>query len=125
MYNHKNKFIFKSITITALALCACLLNSCATSAKFKSNLDSYLGADADKYIITNGPPSAQYSLASGGKVLSWSSGYTTAPYTYVNPYTYMRQEAPSLSYSCNVQLTVSSTNIIQRYSFEGNDCVSK
>lgn len=95
---------------------------CATQAKFKAQMDTWVGSSADSLVTQWGPPQSSYPLTSGGKVLHYSrqsSGPTTyqvhGGIVYANTY----------NQSCDVDLTLDALNTIIGYSFEGNACRAK
>lgn len=141
---------------TALALAAVLLMSgCATSAKFKTKMDGFIGQSEGAVIAAYGIPQGSYALQDGSKVLQYTKasnmvlpGVTTMQPVTTNTTgnvtvnqgmrqstgnysqqstTYVPTQGPAMNIplSCTVTFTVDSSGIVRRWNANGNHCISQ
>lgn len=119
--------------IAAAAMVA--LTGCATQAKFKEGMDSWLGSTEGNLVSTLGPPMSVYPTGDGGKILSYSRGgnmqmpgslnsttrvYGNTAYTQTNV-----MPGANIQLWCNVNFTLDSRGIVQQWNSNGNHCVSR
>lgn len=134
---------------------AALLVGCATTGKYKAVLNSWVGSSADSLVSSWGPPNSSYRLSNGGEVLQYSRAgnihmpgysYTSPQTTYQNgnisaygtngsaygsyagtSTTYVQHHAAgyNIRMSCVTRFTVNASDIITRWSFQGNACKSR
>lgn len=93
-----------------LMLAVTLVSGCATEGKFKENMDSWLGSDADTLVMKMGQPMRESQMPSGnGKILTYESIMNTM---YGPAY-------------CTTSFYTNSSNVITSYNYSGNMCKSK
>lgn len=118
-----------------LLVAVALLSGCASEAKYKSNMDSWVGADETKLIRKWGPPVSVYETG-GSKFLLYTSSntlvlpgtpttattnvYGSTAFTTVNP----GAPAQGIDYVCATTLEVKDAKIIG-WSSQGNGCVAE
>jgi len=138
----------------AIFIAALLLSSCATSGKFKSTMDSWVGRTADDMVASWGPPQSSYRMSDGRQVLQWSrsgsfympgmtttrpvttynsgtvnaygtGGYGTANYAGTST-TYLPVQSPgyNIPMTCTVRMTVSPQGVVTSWASQGNHCVN-
>jgi hypothetical protein len=135
-----------------LIIAATILSGCATTANYEKTLGSWVGSSADSLVLSWGPPSSEYNLSSGGKVIEYvkRNNITIPGYTYntpVNTYhngttstygkngtvtgsysgtstTYVQQQTSgqNINLICTTRFTISPNDIIQNWAWEGNNC---
>jgi hypothetical protein len=121
------------LVIGVLALVAC-----ATTAKYESILQSWVGDDADNLVRKWGPPNSTYTLGGGGRILSYSHGgsssYTTPTQVqqsagqfigstyYPGQTTVTGGQTYNINRWCNTTFEVNSSNRIVSWRWEGNAC---
>lgn len=118
-----------------IAVMLMLLGGCATTAKFETLLNSWVGSTEDQLVRRWGPPSSTYETG-GTKYLTYvqsSSGYVpgVAPsyQTQVignTAYTRPTGGMPGYGYTdrCTVNFAVQNGQIVS-WRYEGNMCRSK
>jgi hypothetical protein len=139
----------------AVIVAAALLAGCATSANYEKMLNSWVGVNADNLAEVWGPPQNSYALSNGGKILEYDrrqavqmGGFTyTTPVTTFNSgninvtggngmatgtyngysTTYVERQTPIQTFqmTCDTRFTVNESNIITRWSYQGNACRSR
>jgi hypothetical protein len=98
---------------------------CATQAKFKAKMETWIGADADRLIRQNGPPDQSATLSNGDKVLQYTSDSGVISHSSIMPATGVMITSHRRDW-CVIRFDVrGSDNTIREVGFEGNDCVSK
>ena len=136
-------------------LLAVVLTGCATTEKFNTKMNGFVGNQEIAVISTYGPPQSVYSLSDGQRIISYTRGgnvvlpgattiqpvttnttgnmtlnqglrQTTGMYSQQST-TYVQQQAPSttLNLSCTVNFTIDAQGIIRSWSATGNHCVSE
>lgn len=134
-----------------LLVAAGLATGCATEAKYKEIVHSWVGGTADELVMAWGPPDSSYTLSDGGSVLQYErQGQTqVGGYTYMQPQTtyssgtvnaygdygtysgtsttYVPVTTPTYNISliCTTRFNVDSTGIIRSTVFEGNNCIAE
>lgn len=137
--------------IVVLALTA----GCATSQKFVTKMNGFVGQSELAVVSVYGPPQESYTLNDGSKVIQYTRGgnivipgattyqpvttrttgnltlnqglqQTTGNYTQQST-TYVQNQAPAtnIALSCTVTFTIDPNGIVQRWSSNGNHCVSQ
>ena len=138
----------KPSVIIAVAL---ILAACATTENYKKILNTWIGSHVDRLVSSWGPPQGSFKLSNGGAVLEYRRGRTvqvggypvTTPQTTYQSgtvyggggygtysgtsTTYVTRQTPSFIINkwCNTRFTVGSNGIIETWSMEGNECVSR
>lgn len=129
---------FRQIFIVLLVVL--LLSSCATTAKYKAVLDTWIGHHYDSLLSSWGPPTSTADLSNGGKVVEYyketiqqSGGYTySVPVKTIGTYsgtqtTYIPHTSHVTTQQiwCKTRFVLNEALIIQTWSFEGNGCRSR
>ncbi len=139
---------------TALAA-ALLMSGCATSAKFTTKMDAFVGQSERALIMAYGVPQGSYQLQDGSKALQYtqSSNIVIPGATTMQPVTthttgnvtlnqgtlpsagnYTQQSttyvptqgpATNIALACSITFTVDSGGIVRQWSANGNHCVSQ
>lgn len=108
----------------AATLVAALTAACATTGKFKANMDSWLGGDVNRAIMQFGAPSNTYKLPNGSTMFTWlwvgNSIVTTNYSAYLNLVT-----TTSTTMWCQVSFTADGTGRVAAWQARGNDCRSR
>jgi type IV pilus biogenesis protein CpaD/CtpE len=117
------------------AVAAASLVGCATTAKFESILDSYIGDPESALISQWGPPDSSYPLGDGSKVLQYRQngsvvlpGYANATTTYVGHQAFTSvngMPAMAIAQQCTVNWTVDNNGRVRRWNYNGNACKAK
>lgn len=112
-----------------------LLGGCASEAKFKSNMDTWVGQDESRMIRKWGPPDSVYE-ADGSKFLQYSFSNTlvlpgtptTANTTYNGnaSFTTVNHGVPAqgIDYACATIVEVKNAKIVG-WTSRGNGCVAE
>jgi hypothetical protein len=140
----------------AIALAGALLVAgCATSAKFVTKMDAFIGQPEVAVISAYGVPQGTYALQDGSKVLQYTRAsnmvlpgattmqpvttnttgnvtmnqgmrQSTGNYTQQST-TYVPTQGPAMNIalSCTVTFTVDKEGIVRRWNSNGNHCVSQ
>lgn len=110
------------------------LAGCATEENYKAVLDSWLGSDADRLVLSWGPPNRQHTFADGRRMLTYDKSrtaqigghsYTEPVYNYATGTTvYVERTRPSqdIQFSCSTSFIVDRSNKIVDWRYQGNDC---
>ena len=140
-----------SIGVALLAITA----GCATTQKFKTKMDGFIGQPEIAVVSMYGPPQGAYTLNDGSKVIQYTRGgnlvlpgattyqpvttrttgnltlnqglkQTTGDYSQQST-TYIPTQAPAtnIALSCTVTFTIDLSGIVQRWAASGNHCVSQ
>jgi len=124
----------KSIIVVLLS--TIILYSCATTARFEENLQSWLGHDINELTQSWGYPSNSFKAPNGNLVYVYSqSSFYTSPTTYStygnvtrygntaygNATTY-KFGGQTYQRWCNIFFEVDESNRIILWRWEGNDC---
>ena len=141
---------------SAIALAAVLLMpGCATSAKFATKMDGFIGQSEGAVIVAYGIPQGSYPLQDGSKVLQYTRSsnivlpgattmqpvttntrgnvtlnqgmlQSTGSYTQQST-TYVPTQGPAtnIALACSVTFTVDSGGIVRQWNANGNHCVSR
>lgn len=140
----------QKILITLVLLVS--LSACKTTEGYKQTLNSWVGQNVDLFVASWGPPNGSHTNADGSKVLQYvQSGsiympgttITTPQTTYSSgsvygnnggygtysgsSTTYVTTTSPSytIATNCRTKFFVSSSNRIQSWQAEGNNCVAE
>lgn len=138
------RFMIRKIICLALLL---FLSGCATSAKYKALLDTWLGSSEDALITSWGPPQSVYTMSNGKKCIEYNreTNMQMGGYTYTTPQTtyyngtvgnafysgtatqYVTQQAPvyNVPLWCKTSFIVDSCGAVESWRYEGNHCVSR
>ena len=138
-----------------VALVTLVLAGCATTAKYEKILDAWVGHSTDELIRSWGPPQNTSALQNGDHVIEYDSHSTfqTGGYTYSVPITtynsgnvtmygdknitngyyngksttYVQKQMPlqTVDMNCTTLFTINSKDIIEKWSWEGNNCSSQ
>lgn len=126
--------VWKSKVLLVVCV-ACVISGCASEAKYKTNMDSWVGQDEARMIRKWGPPEGVYE-AGGSKFLQYSFSNTlvlpgtpsTANTTYAGnaAFTTVNHGVPSqgIEYACSTIVEVKEAKIIG-WTSRGNGCVSE
>lgn len=118
-----------------LLVALALLGGCASEAKYKANMDTWVGQDEAKMIRKWGPPESVYE-AGGSKFLQYSFSNTlvlpgtptTANTTYNGnaAFTTVNHGVPAqgIEYACATVVEVKDAKIVG-WSSRGNGCVAE
>lgn len=134
--------------------CLSVLVGCATSQKFASKMDGFIGQPEIAVISVYGVPQGTYTLTDGTKVITYTRGsnmvlpgattYEPVRTTTTGNLTlnqglrqatgnynqqstsYVPTQAPAtnIALSCTVTFTVDTQGIVRRWASNGNHCVS-
>jgi len=130
-----------------LILLLCLgLFGCATTAKYETKLNTWIGASEDSLIASWGVPNKTYSMSDGKKAIEYVHKNTvqTGGYTYTTPQTtyesgkigdksysgtsttYVTETEPIRQYKsyCKTSFIINNSGKVESWHHEGNDCVS-
>ena len=113
-------FILNSMKWMALAV-ALALSGCATTGKYEKILGSWIGNDVNNLITSWGPPSNEYIMPNGNKMLTWLWVGGTQVFANYNRYLNMTT-ASSVTYWCKTTFTVNSSGVVLTWRYEGNAC---
>jgi hypothetical protein len=110
--------------VVSLVLFTFILTSCATTAKYEANLQTWVGRNSDSLIKAWGVPSQVFDMPGGGKAIVF--GYT-GPTNYTVSYNQFLNAAMvnSYSHSCITTFFTDSYTIIESWQWRGNACKSK
>ncbi len=141
--------MFKKV---CLVIFCCLFVGCATTAKYQSILDTWIGIDEGVLISAWGPPQNYYPLSDEGKVIEFvrSNNVQMGGHTYTEPQStyhsgsvntygsydsyrssyygtstqYVTKTTPTynLQFWCKTRFTVDKNGKIISWSWEGNNC---
>lgn len=88
---------------------------------FEEKLESWKGADVNQLIESWGPPTSTYDMPNGDKMYTWNrTGGTVASSNYFPQLSLATARANTMY--CNTSFTVSSSNIVTNWRWEGNSC---
>ncbi len=114
----------RHFNIAARALAVVCLAACATTGKFKQQMNSWLGTDINEVIMRFGPPSNTYTLPNGSKIFTWlwvGNTVVTANYNqYLNMVT-----AGRTTYWCQISFSTGQQNYVETWQANGNACRSR
>lgn len=127
--------IWRLLLVTIVLLSA----GCATTANYEANLRSWVGEDAESLVNSWGYPAGSFEAPNGNKVLVYQGGGSMVmPTTYqtrANVSTYGNAAygnattnvygGQTLNFWCKTFFEVSPSNVIVRWRWEGNNCVSR
>jgi len=108
-----------------IALCiaiSCIVG-CASTEKFKKQMDTWLGADINTTMMQWGPPSSQYDMPNGNRQYTWLYVGGTLVTANYNQYLGM-VTAGAVTYWCQVSLTVVPSGQIIAWQAKGNSCLA-
>jgi hypothetical protein len=128
-------------TMLISVFCALFVVGCASTQQRKSDFtaatDSWVGKSADDLVVAKGPPTGNFQLSTGQRILEYSdkntvsngaSGFsaTTGAVSGSGGWFFMPQlmfsPERSTTRSCKVLFTVTAKNIIESWKYEGNNC---
>jgi hypothetical protein len=129
------------VLLLCLALCGC-----ATTAKYESKLDTWIGVSEDALVAAWGVPDKVYNTNDGKKAIAYVHKDTvqTGGYSYTVPRTvhhsgtigneaysgtsteYVTETVPAQNYKlyCKTSFLIDKSGIIVSWHHEGNNCVS-
>jgi len=130
-----------------LLLVLCLgLSGCATTAKYDTKLNTWIGASEDSLIASWGVPNKEYRMSDGKKAIEYVHKNTiqTGGYTYTQPQTiyqsgtigdktysgtstqYVTEVVPVKNYrlSCKTSFVINNSGTVESWHHEGNNCIS-
>jgi hypothetical protein len=125
--------------MTAVLVVVLLSSGCATTAKYEAVLNTWLNNDINALTNSWGYPSGSFIAPNGNKVYVYQRGGSfTMPTTYqtqANVYGYGNMAygtattnvygGQTLTFWCRTFFEVDSSNRIVKWSWQGNNCVSK
>jgi hypothetical protein len=124
-----------------IVVCAMLIGGCASTQERKAGftvaMDAWIGKSADELVLAKGPPTGNFQLSTGQRILEYleketvidgGSGFTASTgivsggggWFFMPQYTYF--PARSTTWTCKLLFTVSAKNIIESWKGEGNNC---
>ena len=135
---------------SAIIAVALILAGCATTENYEKILNTWVGSHVDSLVLSWGPPQGSFKLSNGKTVLEYTDARTVqmGGYTYTTPQTtyqsgtvygggsygtysgssttYVTQQTPTynVNYWCKTRFIADSNGIIERWSWEGNNCVA-
>lgn len=132
----------------ALLILLCFgLFGCATTAKYETKLNTWIGASENELISAWGVPDKEYRLTDGKKAVEFVNKNTvqTGGYTYRSPQTtyqsgvigdkaysgtsttYVTEVEPVRKYklTCKTSFVINSSGKVESWHHKGNDCVSR
>jgi hypothetical protein len=131
--------------IMILLLCLGLFG-CATTAKYETKLNTWIGASEDSLIASWGVPNKTYNMSDGKKAIEFMHKNTvqTGGYTYTTPQTtyqsgmiggrsysgrsttYVTETEPVRKYKtyCKTSFIINNSGRVESWHHEGDDCVS-
>lgn len=129
-----------------LFVLAILLSGCATTAKYETTLNTWIGVSEDSLIASWGVPHKTYNLSDGKKAIEYVYKDTvqTGGYTYTTPQTtyqsgtignksysgtsttYVTEMEPLRTYKsyCKTSFVINNSGKVESWHHEGNNCVS-
>jgi len=129
-----------------LLLAVLLLSGCATTAKYETKLNTWIGVSEDSLIAFWGVPNKTYNMSYGKKAIEYVHKNTvqTGGYTYTTPQTtyesgmigdksysgtsttYVTETEPIRKYKsyCKTSFIINNSGKVESWHHEGNDCVS-
>jgi hypothetical protein len=109
--------------LLALALSTAVV-ACATTGKFKQQMNSWVGNDINNALAQFGPPSSTYKTPNGNTMYTWSfEGGTRAQATYVPAAN--TTVANMVTHSCRITFLAEPTGRIAAWRANGNMCRSR
>lgn len=141
--------------IAFVLACLMAVSGCATTANYEEILQSWVGSNVDRLVMSWGPPATSFPLTTGGSVLEYSNqrnvqigGYTTTvPQTTYNSgtanaygtggsaygtysgtsTTYVQKTTPvqNIAMQCVTRFTVNAQGTITNWAWQGNDCTAR
>jgi hypothetical protein len=107
-----------------LALITFLLAACATSGKFKQQMDGWVGGDINQAIMQFGPPSTTYKLPNGALMYSWLRVGKTRVVSNYNAYVNLTTTQARTDW-CQISFTADTIGHIQAWQANGPSCKSR
>ena len=123
-----------------------LVSGCATTGKYETKLNTWIGVSEDSLIASWGVPDKTYQMRNGKKAIEYRHKNTiqTGGYTYTTPQTtyesgkigdqsysgtsttYETETEPIRKYrlSCKTTFIINNSGQIESWHHEGNNCVS-
>ena len=123
-----------------------LVSGCATTAKYETKLNTWIGVSEDYLIASWGVPDKTYEMHDGKKAIEYvrKSTVQSGGYAYTSPQTtyhsgrigyksysgtsttYVTEIEPSRKYrlSCKTSFVINNSGKIESWHHEGNDCVA-
>jgi len=121
--------------------CALFVLGCASTQQRKSDftvsMDSWVGKSADDLVSEKGPPTGNFQLSTGQRILEYldkdtvsgsTSGFSasTGAVSGSGSWFFMPQlmfsPESATTRSCKVLFTITAKNIIESWKYEGNNC---
>jgi len=100
-----------------------ILPGCATTGNYEKIINSWVGSDVNGLIASWRPPSDEYIMPNGNKMLTWLWVGGTQVVANYNQYL-NRVTAGSVTYWCKTTFTVTPQGLITNWWWEGNACRS-
>lgn len=98
------------------------VSGCATAAKYDRKLQTWKGKSVDSLILAWGAPTSFVELTDGRKMVEYhESDSKQIQHRMPNGSYYIQ----NLNSHCTTRFIIDKKNLIQSYSFEGSDCISK
>ncbi|EPR43391.1 hypothetical protein dsx2_2435 [Desulfovibrio sp. X2] len=123
--------------LTILALLLVLLNGCATKEKYAETLNTFVGSDEAKLVGAWGAPDSTYETGTqkfltyqrhrvvtdpGTPPTTRTTSIGGVPYTSTTP----GRTGYTLNFDCKTTFVVDrASGTIEKWSFQGNDCVAR
>lgn len=106
-----------------LVISTMIICSCATTAKYETKLNTWLGHDINELITAQGYPSNEYTMPNGNKMYTWLwIGNTLVTSNYIQ---YLNMTLTNaVTYWCKTSFTVDNSGRITNWRYEGNACKS-
>jgi hypothetical protein len=132
--------------IIIILLLGLVLSGCATTAKYETRLNTWIGASEESLISAWGVPDKEYRMSNGKKAVSYlhKDTFQTGGKTYLEPRvtyqsgiidgksysgtatTYVTETTPAINYklTCKTSFVIDAGGKIESWHHEGNNCVS-
>lgn len=107
-----------------LFLVAAMTMGCATTAGFRRNMNTWVGADVNRLMTQWGPPSNEFRMPNGNTQYSWLYTGSTLVNVHYNEYLNMIT-AGSVTYWCHITVTANTSSTIVAWNARGNSCRSR
>jgi hypothetical protein len=95
--------------------CALLVAGCATESAFREKAESHLGQDVNDLLSEMGPPSREYTMPSGHKLLTWIGVGSTVAVANTSGATTV---ASAKTHSCSLTYEIGDDRVVS-YRYDG------
>ena len=99
-----------------------MMAACATTAKYESKLQTWVGADTNRLITAWGQPTSEYTLPNGNKQYTFVKSGGSRGFATVNG-NFASSRVNEVY--CKTVFTTNSRGVVESWHWEGNDCASE